>query len=988
MAIATVLTCLGLLLAESGGAAQARGSSAATRAGALELAWEATGRITRVRCGGEDVTGAGVALSGFALRDCAREPDYEPLSGTVSAGTAGSVRFEGRNAAGALAVSADCVPERDWLVVRGEVQNLSNEDHAVSLRFALPVACQGWRWGDQLHRTSVLVEGATVHLGLPTALGTGRMALRPVAAMASDSHTLGLAVPVDRIGLYDFTGDVGQGLFSVVFDFVLSRRCPRFFERVPFEFYVVGEADGWGLRSVVARYYANRPELFRRHTEEAGGWFAWGDLLRQPEPVCDYGLMFHEQPESEEGYLHDKALGLRVYPYIEPFMYQMCLGDQPIERQPDRELVLTRLAEWAKPETTGRLPSGGWRTQEALRGICKSLQQHGPWDANGQSIIGAVGRWNWISGSKWAAQFPLDLTPGVPEGAGQDRLAYVRDELLTRSYLNGIYLDSMANHLGRVYYPKDTLQYLTYAPPFDGKSFEPASLIGFAAWEWVEALWEMLPGGQKELLPNLYNQRVPVPWHRLTVMGKEHWCDATGSLMQQYRTMGYRKVVTQLPAYEDRDERFLRNLLLLDVFPGGYARRATDPPLGMRDAYRVVIPLLRQLHRLGWEPVTHARAASTGAMIERYGSAPDPICFAVYNPYEAGIVRLEIDADALALSGGAYVVDVVDGADVEYVSEGSTLTASIGLAGDATTLLLVVNKEGHSRWLRMLADDRLDDVRLCLKEHALRRPVEVHPEWATVEKLTSTDPPAAIDRAAASIRGETPTEVRARELLSLAADATRQAANPTAPPSRRPTAPASAVVLPWREPFDELSPQRWQPTGGGAIRAAGGRLETELPADATSAEISTTQSWPFVPHPLVIETDFKFTHGDHDRYLRLSMRIAGTPSGGEEYLLVRIESSSNRSAQIRAENHNAPPTDWQHTLTEWTAFDPAKPHHLKLRLDQESFRLELDDALVGEGSHECGFGWAYLTLGVYSGHRGHGDVCWWDELVVDRAREG
>jgi len=286
----------------------------------------------------------------------------------------------------------------------------------------------------------------------------------------------------------------------------------------------------------------------------------------------------------------------------------------------------------------------------------------------------------------------------------------------------------------------------------------------------------------------------------------------------------------------------------------------------------------------------------------------------------------------------------------------------------------------------MLADDRLEDVRLCLKEFALRHDAEVHSGWIAVEKLTSAANPEELDSAARLITGEAPTEVRARELLALAGTAMREAANPKAPPSRQPTAPASNVVLPWGEPFDELSPQGWQPENVNGIRVANGRLELELPRDARSAEISTTRSWPFVPRPLIIETDFKFSRGDHDRYLRLSMKVAGTPSGAGEYLLLRVESSSSRSAQIRVENHNAPPTNWQHTLTEWKRFDPDKPHHLKLLLDKDTFRLELDEALVGEGPHECGFGWAYLTLGVYSGHRGQGDVCWWDDLRVDRSR--
>ncbi|MEW6358015.1 MAG: hypothetical protein AB1696_16900 [Planctomycetota bacterium] len=958
----------------------------AQEAGALRLTWDEGGRIARVECARRDVTGPGVSFSGFALRDCAVQKDYEPISCEVTRG-GNSIRLAGRNAVGALALSVECVAEKDWLVLRGVVENLTDTDHAVSLRFALPVACKGWTWHTRLHKTEPLIPGKAMHLGLPGPLGSGYLALRPVAAVSDAAHTVGLVMPVDHKGQYDFMADPDAGLFSVVIDFAMTKHCPRFFKKVPFEFAVAAEADGWGLRSVLDRCYANRPEFFNRHTPEAGGWFAWGDILRQPPPVCDYGLMFHEQPEAKSGCANDKALGIQVYPYIEPIMYQMCLGDQPADKAPERGFIIQRLRDWAKPETTGRLPSGGYGTQDDLQKICHAILTSGVKDPKGNVVIGGVGQYNWISGSKWAAQFPLNLCPAVPDGAGQGRLQFVREKLLTVPYLSGIYLDSYSAHLQRVNYGQDQLQYISYPPQFDAKTFQPCVLNAFAVWEWVDALWEMLPDEKKALLPNLYGQQVPFPWHRFTVMGKEHWVGATGPLMQQYRAMACRKVVTQLPAYEDRDERFLRNLMLLDVFPGGYARRPTDPPLGMRAAYRVVIPLLRQLHRLGWAPVTHAKGET---WIERYGSAPGPVCLAVHNPYDAGIVRIIIDAQRLGLPQDAVVVDAVDGEPVEFSRTENLLNAAIGMRGNWTTLLVVGGKEARAGWHRMLADDRLDDVRLCLKEQALRNGADAHPAGGAASNLTSARRPDELAAAAKAITGDAPAEARARDLLDLAAVHIRRAENPEAVSSRAPFLPKSDVVLPWMETFDALSPERWRfnqekQTKGAAV--ANGRLELELPRDATAAGVHTLEQWPFVPRPLIIEADFKYTHGDHDRYLMFSMKICSTPTGDGEYLLVRVDGSRKDQAQVRVENHNAPPTNWQHTLTEWTPFDASKPRHLLLRLDRSNFRLELDGQPVGEGPHECGFAWAHIILGVNSGHKGHGDVCWWDNLKVYRAIE-
>ena len=32
--------------------------------------------------------------------------------------------------------------------------------------------------------------------------------------------------------------------------------------------------------------------------------------------------------------------------------------------------------------------------------------------------------------------------------------------------------------------------------------------------------------------------------------------------------------------------------------------------------------------------------------------------------------------------------------------------------------------------------------------------------------------------------------------------------------------------------------------------------------------------------------------------------------------------------------------------------------------------------------HDLGFTKGYVSLGLYSGHYGHGDVCWFDDLEV------
>ncbi len=947
--------------------------------GALGVSWGNDGRIGAVTCGGRPLVAGGAAGSGFAIRAVGRDADWQPVSGQVVAGTHG-VTLDGRTPDGRLAVAATVTAQANWLRLRGEVRNLDGGEHAVSLRFALPVACAGWRWWEQLHRATKLTADRPRRLGLASPLGTGTLAVRPVAAISDDASTLGLVVPWDQQMQTDFVADAASGQFAVLLEFAMTRHCPRFHRAAPFEFYVVGVDNNWGLRAVLERTYAARPDWVERHVPGGGGWFAWGDILRQPAPATDYGLLFHEQPESAAGWENDQALGILPYQYIEQGLYQMCLGDY--HRAPTRDEVLQRVADWAKPETQGRLLSVGFETQEKVRRICQALLVSGSRDQKQQLVIGGIGQWPWIRGTHWAAQFPLNLCPTIPDGAGAMRLDEVREGLRTPQ-LKGIYLDSYSWHMERVNYALEQLQYLPYPPQFEAKTGQPCSLAVFAANAWVEALWQMLPPDQRNIMPNLFEARLPYPYHRFTVLGKEYWIEPTGALMQLFRAVANRKVVTQLPAYEDVDERFLRNLLLLDVFPGGYARRSADPPTNMRAAYRRVVPLLRLLDRLGWEPVTQVVPAAPGLQVERYGAAPGPVAVCVHNSQSATRARVLADTRALALPADAWPVDVLDGGPLQYERRGDQLAITVPLPGDSTTVLVLGNATAHAQWSRWLAEDRLAEASRCLAEYRLRCRRGNKPAAAVdLGGVSAATPPDQVAAQARRLGGDDPCLARVAQLLDLAAAHLRQAADPRVAPSRPVTAPPDDSGLPWTESFDQLSPDRWQlPAQRRGWALTDGRLEMELPRDRRDVAVSGKTGFPFVPVPLCLEWDFMFRHGGHDKYLMMSTEILPSLAGGDEYLRVRIDGQGGK-AQIRLENHRTPPSGYTYALTKYAAFEPNRPHHLRLTLDQERFQLVLDDRILGEGPHECTFTRAYVRLSLASGHMGQGDVCWWDNLVA------
>ncbi|NUQ00571.1 MAG: hypothetical protein HUU35_12020 [Armatimonadetes bacterium] len=195
-------------------------------------------------------------------------------------------------------------------------------------------------------------------------------------------------------------------------------------------------------------------------------------------------------------------------------------------------------------------------------------------------------------------------------------------------------------------------------------------------------------------------------------------------------------------------------------------------------------------------------------------------------------------------------------------------------------------------------------------------------------------------------------------------------------------APPATPPPSWRESFDSLDPARWQvPARPEHVAVRDGRLEMSLPPDATSLSVTHRRAVPFVQRAAVFDLDFQYNHGAHDRYLMMGWLITATAQGGSEYLRLRIEGDAN-NGRVWIENHEAPASNFTYRLTPQAVFATGRPHHLRLRLDRERVRLELDGQVVGEALHGCDFASAYSQLGVQSGHRGQGDVCWWDNFAV------
>lgn len=957
------------------------GYAAELSSGPLTITVADDGSLAAVACAGKDLLAAdAVAASGFAVRDHTVGEEFVPLRGSVRAQGDGLELSVSSEAVQAQVV-ATLHARRDCLEVAGVLRSTAPPPRCLTVRFGLPLALAGWTWHRDLNRTLVVNTATDFTNAQPIPWGSGRVDLWPLAAVSSPVGTLCVATRLDEPRLRVTRYQGAQGLLSISFDFGLSPHSARYGTEVPFRFFIYALEQSTGMRGALVRYWELFPELFVERTDKLGGWFAWGDIARKPGPLCDFGLMFHESPESQEGLTHDLQLGLQPMPYIEPSMYQLHFGD--FEQRPTREQIIERLTTYADPAFTGRIlssqPARTPAQEEEKRRMCRSVLVSGLRNQQGELVINAVGQYNWVAGSKWAAQLACVLSPNLPEGRGEWLLEHARKNILEREGMAGAYLDSYQAHLTAVSYAPEHLQAAQIPPIFAGDPPAPCVAVAYAAMEYVDALRQLI-GEQRIILPNIYYLRAPMPLHQFDVLGKEHWAAPAGWLMESLRALGRHKVVTQLPAYEDRPREFLRQMLLYDVFPGGYARYETDPPNNMRAAYREIIPWLRILARLRWQPLTGARADEADVRIERYGERPGPIALVLLSPYAGRKAHVNVDAAALGLQD-AWPTDPLDGEPLWWQREGDRLRIEAAIQAGDVRLIVLGDAAAQRRLQRMMIEDRADDVALCMREYQMREGREHVAANIVAMREGPVERPWLL-AAREAMLGDDVISARARELLADAW-ARLQTIDELRPPQPQPVPepPRGSVVLalPFREQFERpLDPALWSfdPADPG-VRVKDGRLELEIVRDR-SAGCQLRPLLDFSAQPLQLDWDFQYNHAGHQWYLMLTFNIESVDEGSGDVLRIRLDPSIS----MRVENGETAPSNFKVSLTPYTRYEGNVPHHMTLQIGPTEYALWLDGKLHGRGPHRLGFTHGYFRAGVYSGHGGHGDVCWMDNLHI------
>jgi hypothetical protein len=636
---------------------------------------------------------------GFFARDVLDDGDFLHFGGTVEA-TADGATHTAVDADLGLQLDAAFLDRTDRLEVDVTLRDLLGVERAVTLYFTLPVAFDGWQWGDDARTARTIEGGAERRNTIDVGWGAhGRTSRYPWASVAG-TDGLALGYPLDHPAQLRLVANPHTHQLYAAMDVALTAASaePR---TARWRLVLYRFDPAWGFRAAARRYIELYPALFEKRVDREGLWVAFSDLSPLPG-IEDFGIAFHELGGRDQ-IAYDDTVDVLAFRYLtEPWSYWMTM---PTELPNDDETaVLAYLNDQlAAPEE--------WHRQyaEATLSSCTT-------DETGRfRFEPAAEPW-----CPYGAVFTNNPDPDIadPEHPlNKGNLAWNDDARAIYSdpsvgLQDGEYLDSLEAKAELLDYRPTHLAAADFPLVFDA-AFRPAVPEIFATYEFARWVADEIHGMGKLMMANGALLRFAFPAHLFDVMGNERDWMYSGSFTPQrddlflfWRTLSYRKpfctlMNTDFSAFgRDYVERYLRISLFYGVYPSMFSHNASedrywdDPALFERDRDLFVryVPLIRELGETGWEPVTGARSSDPEVLVERWGSG-DELRFTVRSiAAEERTATIAIEPATVGLTAGAAATftEQLDGGSLTAAPAGGNLELSLTLAPEAVRLLRVV----------------------------------------------------------------------------------------------------------------------------------------------------------------------------------------------------------------------------------------------------------------------------------------------------------
>ena len=574
-----------------------------------------------------------------------------------------------------------------------EVVNARGADAAANVYCQIPLPGEGWRFHpDPINNVAAAGQPAQQQ-HYPIAVATeGGSARGWAVAVAPATPCLFTAGCSKERGFY-VQARVG---FSDAADSL--RRA-----RITFVAYPIDGA--WGMRSALAKYYALFPAAYERRATRDGLWIFHGKASATSNPD---DFAYHSLGELGECHQHQKLAvdiltadevvfehrrGIEIYPYVIP-------GQREAGFQPTLKGAGGKTVAMAEGDEVRDFVGVHYSSAEAFA-VLDSLteknltisQRVGPLDAfkrtvRNSSLIGADGdvvtrprttRWSDLS-----LTFPTNPNPAiVGRAAGENVGTLILDQCrrwLDAGAWDGIYVDSLYRwgeylNYRREHFPAARYG-LTYGP--DGRPCLSNRLEHLA---FLDALGELVHPRGKKVFANGVRDTTFFHAHRLDMLGSEFGFGTKIEGLAYRRAIAYHK--PYLGMYHGmgsakKDSDYLARCFLFGLYGGGEGDYFASPAYQRdRPIYDMLLPVQREMTRLGWEPVTAARVrgegGERGVLVERFGNGPT-VYFSAYASQDGARETFDLELDTARLGlANVTATDAFSGRSIRQSAEGAII---------------------------------------------------------------------------------------------------------------------------------------------------------------------------------------------------------------------------------------------------------------------------------------------------------------------------
>ena len=634
--------------------------------------------------------------SGFFVRDVISQSDFIHVGGLLTQ-TGNTIVHSSVVTPLGVAFTAAYTATADRITIHAVLSDTTGSDRALTLYFALPVAAEGWQWGNDI-RTSRQVAGAEELANLRKGMqlgATGTVNQYPWASLSNSREGIALGLPPDQPRIFRFGLNPVTHQFYVAFDLGLSPSTTQFPGRAWVDLILYRSEGAWGFRAASQGYHDRFPAFFARSflPEQEGIWVAFSDLALVPH-LEDFGIAWHELGSMSEVNFDDAA-GLFSFRYLTAVGCRRLSIDNPAVDPNNYDQVMAYVQS---------LYQSGDAKAEAIL-------SSGFFDANGRYSYTIVHESGFCS-DIGCAYFPINFDPDVYDPTYPLNFANMawnqaaRQAYTTTPGLDGEYVDNFSVCASEMDFR--TAHFAATDIPLTFRTADRRVGVPavFAATEFARWLGQDVRNRLgKRLMTNGILADMPWGADLFDVLGTEViWLEngsfepSSDARLNYQRTLAFQRPFELLFNADSLDnlsyemvEQYMQLALLYGLYPSiGYGYEETPstlywdtPALYERDRslFRRYIPLIRRLNTAGWQPVTRAKTSDPAVYIERFGDWPQ-LYFTLRNTQDvSATVSITVEADALGLPASPVAVMALlanENHSLDGSSASRTLTVTLG----------------------------------------------------------------------------------------------------------------------------------------------------------------------------------------------------------------------------------------------------------------------------------------------------------------------